>query len=271
MILHTSLSQRQVRMALTRAQAAGLVTPDVGFAVFGPRRSRTHQLAIEVQLGTTDKHSLPEGTVDQRGKRMRVRRYKNSGSHGAASEWAIGRSLYAATWHEWGWFMAGIFTADPRARFGGLTGWGYKDAADFHVKTGGLFRNAPGVPDRCQCQDRMAAECEANGRSCAPLIRVPLNPAPLAFRPAMTREQESLLLSRRDYSRPPGAGVNITLRREDTGEAIGELGEGYQPDLGPYANPDYVSPAVQRAREQLRSSEELFTDHIDQTVFGPRQ
>lgn len=130
MRLHTKLDALEVRAALQRAQSRGLVTWDVDMTVFTPRRSQTHDHGYEIQLGTYDKFSLPAGYKDQYGKTMHVRRYRNS-NHGDA-EWA-------ATWHEWGWFMKEVFDADPSARWGGLTGWGYRDLEDFNRKTEGAF------------------------------------------------------------------------------------------------------------------------------------
>jgi uncharacterized protein YwbE len=141
MRLHTRLTATEVYSALGQAQLAGKVTSDIRFMVFRQYRSRTHPHGYEVQLGTWDKDSLPSGTVDQHGKNMRVRRFKNSGSHGAHSDNGTGESVWAATWHEWGWFIASVFAADPGARFGGLTGWNYLSPGDFHRKTGGQFRD----------------------------------------------------------------------------------------------------------------------------------
>ena len=144
MQLHTSLTGTQVKAALTRAQRAGLITADVEFVAWSAHGSRTHPHAFEVQLGTENKHSLPPGTVDQHGKRMHVRRYKNSGSRGATSSWFWGESVWAATWHEWGWFIAAVFDADPGARFGSNPArarypWGYFSPADFNAKTSWQF------------------------------------------------------------------------------------------------------------------------------------
>lgn len=147
MKLHTSLTYRQVHEALALAQRGGLITPDVMLVTCGEHGSRTHPRSFDVQLGSYDKHSLPPGTTDQHGKRMRVRRFKNSGSHGATSQYGTGENVWSATWHEWGWFMAAIFDADPQARFGDNPArsshpqyvWGYASQADFDAKTDGQF------------------------------------------------------------------------------------------------------------------------------------
>lgn len=136
MKLHTNLWSQGLYDALHRAQDKGLITRDVEMTVFRPERSLTHLHGYEIQLGTGNQHSLPAGYKDQRGNTMRVRRYRNS-NHGYA-EWA-------ATWHEWGWFIAEVFAADPQARWGSNPAkaryaWGYFSPEDFHAKTDGAFR-----------------------------------------------------------------------------------------------------------------------------------
>jgi hypothetical protein len=136
MRLHTNLITPQILAALLRAKDAGHITPDVHFAVFIARRSRTHENSFEIQLGTHDRDSLPAGYTDQHGRTLRVRRGRG-GHQGAAR--------YAATWHEWGWFIAQVFAADPDSRWGSDPArsrhpWGYFSPEDFHVKTSGQFR-----------------------------------------------------------------------------------------------------------------------------------
>ena len=142
MRLHTCLYSQSVRDALKRAQDKGLIARDVEMTVFVPGRSRTHDYGYEIQLGTYNQHSLPAGYRDQRGNTMRVRRYRNSNN---------GCAQWAATWHEWGWFIAEIFAADPAARWGtdpnrsARPEWagGYASPADFHAKTDGVFDLRP--------------------------------------------------------------------------------------------------------------------------------
>ena len=142
MRLHTHLTCAQVHGALKQAKEARQVTEDIRFMTLEDHKSMTHPRAFEVQLGTWCKTSLPDGYRDQYGKLMHVRRYKNSGQHGASSDQGLGRadcSVWSATWHEWGWFMARVFAADPDARFGGASGWHYDGVADFNRKTGDRF------------------------------------------------------------------------------------------------------------------------------------
>lgn len=59
------------------------------------------------------------------------RHYPNSGTSGAQS-W---EGQVAASWAEWGWFLARVFEVDPDARCGD-----YRSADDFHAQTGERFR-----------------------------------------------------------------------------------------------------------------------------------
>ena len=161
MKLHTSLTAVEVTALIRQAVNRGHLTPDVHAVVFTPGSSRTHRYGYEVQLGTYDKHSLPPGTTDQHGKHMRVRRFKNTGTRGANSdsEWAGNEGIWAATWHEWGWFIAEVFAADPGARFGAdpsrcqhpQCAWGYSSPEDFARKTDGEFPLPDSPPPAPEC------------------------------------------------------------------------------------------------------------------------
>lgn len=139
MRLHTKLPYRQVFAAMEAVKNDGKVAKDVQFTAFSDHKSRTHPFAYEIQLGTHDRHSLPENYVDRQGRHRRTRNFKNSGDRGSASEWATGCDVYAATWEEWGWFMAELFALDPDARWGSVKGWHYAGVADFNAKTGNRF------------------------------------------------------------------------------------------------------------------------------------
>jgi hypothetical protein len=140
MRLHTSLSYANIAQALQTAQDKGLVSRDVVFAEFaGPHKSNSHPNGYRIQLGATS-HHLPEGTVNQYGKRQKTRRVRNSGVLGASGEC----DKWSATYDEWGWFMAEIFRRDTQAVFGNVggspkTSWGYRGAEDFHRQTGNKF------------------------------------------------------------------------------------------------------------------------------------
>ena len=139
MRLHTNLDRIDLSYVMKQVKDQGLVTGDVMLMSDEPHKSRTHPRAFELQLGTWDKNSLPAGYRDQYGHKMNVRRYKNSGDSGATNEWNRGEAVWAATWHEWGWFMAAVFAMDPEARFGELARHHYKGTSDFNAKTDGVF------------------------------------------------------------------------------------------------------------------------------------
>jgi hypothetical protein len=141
MRIHTSLTYSDMWAMLVAAKQAGKITQDIDFTANSMYGSKSHLRAFEIQLGTYDKHSLPPGTKDPRGKAYRVRRFKNSGKSGAYSDGGGGpfgrcdESVYAATYDEWGWFLAYLFAADRLAKAGI-----YDGAADFQRKTDYKFR-----------------------------------------------------------------------------------------------------------------------------------
>jgi hypothetical protein len=138
MRLHTNLDYIDIAHALKSAKRAGQVAQDVTFQDgLVPHGSRTHLRAYEIQLGTFEKDSLPAGYTDQNGHKLNVRRFKNTGDSGASSGW-YSPSVWAATWDEWGWFIAYVFAADPDARFGH-----YASYADFMTKTKNAFDLEP--------------------------------------------------------------------------------------------------------------------------------
>ena len=77
--------------------------------------SRTHAAAYEVSL---------EGNGYA----------KNTGKYGAGDE-------IAATWDEWGVFLARLFDKDPDARCGAAKYPAYRNGYDFHAQTNDRFAN----------------------------------------------------------------------------------------------------------------------------------
>lgn len=134
MKLHTSLTSREVHDALDEAKADGKVTRDVEFVEYDQGGSYTHERRFDIQLGTWNKHSLPADYRDQHGKRLAVRRYKNTGTTGASSGVFGGDQVWAATYDEWGWFIAEVMYRDPKAVFGS-----YKGVEGFNERTKGKF------------------------------------------------------------------------------------------------------------------------------------
>jgi hypothetical protein len=118
MRIHTNThTWRSIHEALDRAKAAGKVADHVEFEVCVEYRSRSKARGIEVKLGTF--HKEPGDG----------RRWTNTGNRGANSE-HNGEALYAATYDEWGWFLAEVFDTDPEA-----TCWAYVGAAGFNAST----------------------------------------------------------------------------------------------------------------------------------------
>ena len=145
MRLHTSLSYVAVRNALHDIKREGKAAEDVTFETITVHKSATHDHAYEVQLGTYDKTSLPPGYRDQNGHKISTRRYKNTGNRGAGSEdYGSYGEVWAATWHEWGWFIQRVFELDPTARWGSLKYPSYASPEDFADKTRGAFRQQGG-------------------------------------------------------------------------------------------------------------------------------
>jgi hypothetical protein len=103
--------------ALRRAaMSAGMANVTVRFT---PHGSRSRALAYEVQL---------RGTSPRRA---------NSGRYGAdtrSASYAAGE--HAATWDEWGMFLAALFDADPSVTVPRV----YDSAEHFHWATGDRFR-----------------------------------------------------------------------------------------------------------------------------------
>jgi hypothetical protein len=82
--------------------------------------SRTHARKVRVHLGS-DSETTPDG---------KTRKWSNSGKRGAGG-------YRAATYDEWGWFLAALFEADPTAKTDGNA---YDGIDDFHAKTEGKYK-----------------------------------------------------------------------------------------------------------------------------------
>ena len=63
------------------------------------------------------------------------RMHFNTGQHGAGEDGA-------ASWDDWGWFLAELYGRDP-----GMRAAHYSSAAAFHEATGGRYRTAGGSDD----------------------------------------------------------------------------------------------------------------------------
>src|SRR6476469_3650019 len=96
---------------------------DVYFGRLDDKGSRIRDHAFDVKLEAWEGSDI-NGT-----KRRRV----NSGFAGAGT-------YIAATWDEWGFFLARVFELDPEALCGSKSYPVYDGADDFHAKTDNKFR-----------------------------------------------------------------------------------------------------------------------------------
>lgn len=111
MKLHSNiLTEASVYLALYEAKKRGKVADSVHFVVFKEQGSRSRKTGFEIQLGTYDKVPGDKRT------------WKNSGQWGAESA-RNGQGIYAATYDEWGWFIAELFAKDEDAIFGSYKGY----------------------------------------------------------------------------------------------------------------------------------------------------
>lgn len=122
MKLHTSLPETEVRACLARQHAVGDIPADVEFDIFGLVGSRSHQHAYEIHLATAQRDTRNDG--------IKRKTSSMAGSSGLR---------YAATYDEWGWFLAEFFSADPDAKASP-----YKNQADFHAKTAYTYASGIG-------------------------------------------------------------------------------------------------------------------------------
>lgn len=136
MRIHTDYhNPSTVAAAILHCQDAGLIHPSVVLDVNERRGSRSRSRAVEVQLGAPAGAPwfLPEpsrkflaeyGPKAQRA--ASVRRRRNGGNYGASDDYYP----MAATWHEWGYFLAALFHDDPR-----MTATYYDSVGDFEART----------------------------------------------------------------------------------------------------------------------------------------
>jgi hypothetical protein len=80
-------------------------------------------------------------SITQYGSRTHARSFDVKLSGSSPYRTADGQDQ-AATWDEWGVFLAALFAHDSEARCGGIKRPAYADHADFHYKTGGRFGDA---------------------------------------------------------------------------------------------------------------------------------
>jgi len=111
MRLHTKLTHEQIHRAMDAAKSSGRVDSEVWFDKIDAFGSRKRDRAFEIKLRWDGVKEKGDG-----------RRWTNSGNRGADSEANGGDGHYAATYDEWGWFIAELFSQDPEAIFGTYDG-----------------------------------------------------------------------------------------------------------------------------------------------------
>lgn len=117
MKLHSDILDRAtVLQAMNTARRLGRVTRDIELITLEPQGSRSRKHGFKIQLGTYDQSSGPTKS-----------RHLAGGQHGAIHDMQV----WAATYDEWGWFIAELFAIDPDALFGP-----YKGLQSFNEQTG---------------------------------------------------------------------------------------------------------------------------------------
>lgn len=117
MRIHSNVITLQDVYAARRAAGSGVYFQDNSPTEHG---SRSHARAFDVKLES-------DGTPDDDGTSRRRR--TNGGTRGAGYDLP-----HAASWSDWGRFLAHLFDIDPNAR-----ATYYANASDFHAKTAGRF------------------------------------------------------------------------------------------------------------------------------------
>ena len=123
MKLHTTLTRTDINTAYRDVRDIGHIPYDVSIFKMDDQASRSHPCGYLIKLGTYDGTSGPS----------KIRYRLNTG------KWGLDRTVFAATYDEWGWFIARIFELDPNAKWSNSSGIRYADAEDFIKKTNGKF------------------------------------------------------------------------------------------------------------------------------------
>jgi len=105
--------------ALNEEKARGRIAPHVSFKTRAEHGSRVRARAYEIQL---------EAAARDNGRRA-----GNSGSYGAMRPEHDG---FAATYDEWGWFIAALYRVDAKMIVGSPKNPVYRDRHDFDDRTG---------------------------------------------------------------------------------------------------------------------------------------
>jgi len=136
MRIHTALNGSDVTAA---ARMAG-----VQFERCSLHKSRTHTRAYDVILSGSNTRRRNTGTSPYR------------------------TDDYAATWDEWGIFLAELFRRDPQIKCAY-----YRDAADFHWQTGNRFKTLRLVDQHRTHNWSYSMTLQARGCACGAVMRHP--------------------------------------------------------------------------------------------------
>lgn len=148
MRLHTYLSADEIIACLNRARLNDRVAFDVRVVTVDVYKSRTHHHAFEVNIGVPgDTYMpLPKGAYNKDGTTVDQR--KRTAGIGPS------RKVWSATWSEWGWFLAELFSADPAARVVDRNRGDFNGRDEFHARTFHEFTHEPDhAPGRCLGSD----------------------------------------------------------------------------------------------------------------------
>ena len=121
MKLHTNIGILKLDSILHRLKQEGTIAPGVDLLLLNAGKSRTHTLRYDLSLGLRVKDAT----------HRRARNLMGTGDDGYR---------YAATYDDWGWFISGVFDADPKARFAGA----YNGREDFDTRTWQAFTTVQG-------------------------------------------------------------------------------------------------------------------------------
>ena len=141
MKLHTNLNILKLNNILRQLRQAGTIASGVDLLILNSASSRSHDRRIDLSLGLMAK--------DATHRRARNRMGADDGGY-----------PYAATYDDWGWFISGVFDADPTAKFVGA----YNGREDFDTRTWQAFTTVTGVdpfpyaPDEAHPQHRRYTE-----------------------------------------------------------------------------------------------------------------
>lgn len=131
MKLHTNLTEREVRECLARAQASGDVPADIKFDLFAETGSRSHAHGYDVHLATERRDTRADSVTR-----------KTAAYYGTRGQ------LKAASYDEWGAFLAELFSADEDAH-----ARPYKGKDDFHAKTDYNYATRDDLPADAPAQE----------------------------------------------------------------------------------------------------------------------